>query len=55
MVLKEAKGVEKTWVEIKINAKYRVRWRVLMEALCFAAERWDLSSSYSYKKKIISH
>jgi hypothetical protein len=36
--LEEAKGVKKTWVEIKTN---RVRWRILVEALCSAAEWWD--------------
>jgi len=44
-VLEEAKGVKKTWAEIKTDAKNRVRWRILVEALCFVAERWDLSIS----------
>jgi hypothetical protein len=38
MVLKDAKGVKKTWVEIKTDAKNSVRWRILVEALCSAAE-----------------
>ena len=37
-VLEEAKGVNKTWAEIKTDAKNRVRWRILVEALCSAAE-----------------
>jgi hypothetical protein len=37
-VLKEAKGVKKTWAEIKTDAKNRVRWRILVEALCSVAE-----------------
>jgi hypothetical protein len=43
-VLEEAKGVKKTWMEIKTwteiktDAKNRVRWRILVEALCSAAE-----------------
>jgi len=37
MVLEEAKGVNKTWAEIKTDAKNRVRWRILVEALCSAA------------------
>ena len=37
-VLEEAKGVKKTWAEIKNDAKNRVRWRILVEALCSAAE-----------------
>jgi len=44
-VLEEAKGVKKTQAEIKTDATNRVRWRILVEALCLAAERWDLSSS----------
>jgi hypothetical protein len=36
--LKEAKGVNKTWAEIKTDAKNRVRWRILVEALRSAAE-----------------
>ena len=37
-VLEEAKGVNKTWTEIKTDAKNRVKWRILVEALCSAAE-----------------
>ena len=37
-VLEEAKRVKKTWAEIKTNAKNRVRWRILVEALRSAAE-----------------
>jgi hypothetical protein len=37
-VLEEAKGVKKTWAEIKTDAKHRVRWRILVEALCSTAE-----------------
>jgi hypothetical protein len=37
-VLEEAKGVNKTWVEIKADAKNRVRWIILVEALCSTAE-----------------
>jgi hypothetical protein len=37
-VLGEAKGVNKTWVEIKADAKNRVKWKILVEALCSAAE-----------------
>jgi hypothetical protein len=37
-VLEEAKGVKKTWAEIKTDAKNRVRWRILVEALCSMAE-----------------
>ena len=37
-VLEEAKGVKKTWAEIKCVAKNRVRWRNLVDALCSAAE-----------------
>ena len=33
-----ATGVKKTWVEIKTDAKNRVRWRILVEALRSAAE-----------------
>jgi hypothetical protein len=40
-VLEEAKGVKKTWAEIKWVAKNRVRWRNLVDALCSAAEWWD--------------
>ena len=38
MVLEEAKGVNKNWEEIKTDSKNRVRWRILVEALCSAAE-----------------
>jgi hypothetical protein len=38
MVLEEAKGAKKTWTEIKSDAKNRVRWRILVEALCSAVE-----------------
>jgi hypothetical protein len=41
-VLEEAKGVKKTWAEIKTDAKNRVRWRILVEALCSAAEWRDI-------------
>ena len=34
----EAKGVKKTWAEIKTDAKNRMRWGILVEALCSAAE-----------------
>jgi len=37
-VLEEAKRVKKTWMDIKTDAKNRVRWRILVEALCSAAE-----------------
>jgi len=37
-VLEEAKGVKKTWVEIKTDAKNRVRWEILVEVLCSMAE-----------------
>jgi hypothetical protein len=37
-MLEEAKGVKKTWAEIKTNAKNRARWRILVEALCSASE-----------------
>ena len=40
-LLEEAKGVKKTWAEIKCDAKNRVRWRILVDALCSAAEWWD--------------
>jgi hypothetical protein len=38
MVLEEAKRVNKTQAEIKTDAKNRVKWRILVEALCSAAE-----------------
>ena len=38
-VLKEAKELGKTWSEIKIEAKNRVRWRNLVAALCSTRER----------------
>ena len=37
-VLEEAKRVKKTWMDIKTDAKNRVRWRILVEALCSAVE-----------------
>ena len=37
-VLKEAKGLKKTSAEIKCDAKNRVWWMILVEALCSAAE-----------------
>ena len=40
-VLEEAKGVKKTWVEIKCIAKNRVQWRNLVDALCSSVEWWD--------------
>jgi len=42
IVLEEAKRVKKTWMEIKTDAKNRVRWRILVEVLCSAAEWWDV-------------
>jgi len=29
-------------MEIKTDAKNNVRWRILVGALCFAAEWWDI-------------
>jgi len=40
-MLEEAKGVNTTWAEIKADAKKRVRWKILVEALCSAAEWRD--------------
>jgi hypothetical protein len=37
-MLEEAKEINKTWVEIKAEAKNRVRWKTLVEALCSAEE-----------------
>jgi hypothetical protein len=37
-VLEEAKGMKKTWAEIKYDAKNRVRWRILVDALGSATE-----------------
>jgi hypothetical protein len=37
-VLEEAKGVKKTWAEIKTDTKNRERWRILVEALCSVVE-----------------
>jgi len=37
-VLEEAKGVKKTWAEIKCDAKNRVWWRIVVDALGSAAE-----------------
>jgi len=48
MVLEEAKGVNKTWVEIKTGAKNTVRWRILVEAVCSAAELWVATYIYIY-------
>jgi len=36
-VLEEAKGVKNKCAEIKTDAKNRVRWRILVEALCSTA------------------
>jgi hypothetical protein len=36
--LEEAKEVKKIWAEIKTDAKKRVRWRILVEALCSTME-----------------
>ena len=36
-VLEKARRVKKTWTEMKTDAKNRVRWRILVEALCSAA------------------
>ena len=47
-VLEEAEGVKKTWVQIKTDAKNRARWRILVEALCSAAELWDFLYIYIY-------
>ena len=33
-VLEEAKSVNKTWSELKLYAKNRIRWRELVAALC---------------------
>jgi hypothetical protein len=41
MVLEEAKGVKKTWAEIKSDAKNRVRWKIPVEAVCSAQELQD--------------
>jgi hypothetical protein len=35
-MLEEAKEINQTWAEIK--AENRVRWKILVEALCSAAE-----------------
>jgi hypothetical protein len=32
-MLEEAKEINKTWAEIKAEAKNRVRWKILVEAL----------------------
>jgi hypothetical protein len=42
MVLEEAKGVKKTWAGIKSDAKNRVWWRNLVEALCSTAKWRDI-------------
>jgi hypothetical protein len=38
MMLEEAKEINKAWAEIEAEAKNRVRWKILVEALCSAAE-----------------
>ena len=48
MALEEAKGLKKTWAEIKTDTKHRVRCRILVEALCSAAEWWDAIYIYIY-------
>jgi len=47
-VLEKAKGVKKTWAEIKTDVKNSVRWKILVEALCSAAEWRDLSVNQFY-------
>jgi hypothetical protein len=37
-MLEETKEINKTWVEIKVEAKNRVRWKILVEALCSAVD-----------------
>jgi hypothetical protein len=37
-VREKAKGMKKTWAEIKCDAKNTVRWRIFVDALCSAAE-----------------
>jgi hypothetical protein len=37
-MLEEANGVKKTWEEIKTDAKNRVIWKILVEALYSVAE-----------------
>jgi hypothetical protein len=37
-VLEETKEVNKTWAEIKADAKNKMRWKILVEALSSAAE-----------------
>jgi hypothetical protein len=37
-LLEEAKGVKKTWAEIKSDAKNRVRWRIPVEDVCSVAD-----------------
>jgi hypothetical protein len=37
-MLEEAKVINKTRAEIKAEVKNRVRWKILVEALCSAAE-----------------
>ena len=54
-VLEEAKGVKKTWAGIIINVKNTVRWRILVEALCSAAEWWDLWFDFLKGLTIKSH
>jgi hypothetical protein len=36
-MLELAKGLIKIWTKIKTDATSRVRWRILVEALCSAA------------------
>jgi len=38
MVLEEATGRKKTWAEVKCVAKYRVRWRKLVDTLSSATD-----------------
>jgi hypothetical protein len=45
-MLEGAKWVKKTWAEIESDAKNRVRWRILVEAMYFVAEWWDIIYTY---------
>jgi hypothetical protein len=47
-MFEEAKEINKTWAEIKVEAKNRVRWKIPVKALCSAAERWDAIYIYIY-------
>jgi hypothetical protein len=47
-MFEEAKGDSKTWAEIKTDAKNRVRWRILVDALCSAVERWDATHTHKF-------